>query len=215
MKKKAIQLSVWVALVILAAACGGSEVYKRLSAGSMPEMGAWDGVYYSEAYGRMELTENGTNVVGLYEGERYKGKIEGIAEGDLLNFKWTQWNEDLNGKTRETTGHGYFRYTVVDEGTPEKSRLVHWAKGEWGYLEDNAGHAWEAVKFPDGTKKVLTLEDKAPEEAQSKDPFASSGSSSSSSSSSSDSGSSDSSGGGMDSLGGGGGNLDEDVNDLF
>ena len=216
MKNRLMKLGLWVAFIALAAGCGGAEGYKKVTAGPMPAMGNWDGVYYSEAYGRMELTDNGNGtVVGLYEGDRYHGKIEGVPEGDLLNFKWTQWDEDLNGKSRETTGHGYFRYVVKEEGTAQKSRLTAYAEGEWGYLEANSGHPWVAVRFPDGTKKILNLQNKETgEKTSTANPFEGGGASSSSSdASSSDGGSLDSSSG--SSSGSGGGGLESDVSDLF
>lgn len=212
MKNNVRILSIGVALAALLVGCGGGEGFKRVVAGSMPAMGNWDGVYHSEAYGRMELSVNGETVIGLYEKDRDHGKIEGTAEGDLLTFKWTQWNEDLNGKVRKTTGHGFFRYVIKEEGTAQKSRPTHYAEGEWGYLEANAGNPWASVRLPEGTKKILTAEGNVskPEEGN-KDPFASPAGSSSSSSSSSEPASSG--GGSFDS--GGGGGLEDDVNDLF
>lgn len=189
MKKKLISVSFLVAFVVLATGCGHGEGYIKVVSGDMPQMGNWDGVYFSEAYGRMELSQNGDVVVGLYEGERYRGKIEGKPDGDVLHFKWTQWNEDLNGKTRETNGHGYFRYVIVEEGTAQKSRPTHYVKGEWGYLAANSGHKWEAIRFPEGTKKTLTMQETSAEKQVNSNPLDStSGSSSVGSSSSSDSG---------------------------
>ncbi|MBN2530253.1 MAG: hypothetical protein JXR76_27935 [Deltaproteobacteria bacterium] len=213
MKSKMIKWSLLGVLVLLATGCGGNEGYKKLVAGTMPEMGTWDGVYFSEAYGRMELSDNGNGtIIGLYEGERFHGKIEGVPEGDLMNFQWTQWNEDLNGKSRQTKGHGYFRYTVKEEGTAEKSRLTHYIEGEWGYLDANSGNAWSCVKFPQNTKKILTMDGKTAEEnAAAADPFAGGGGGAPAS----DSGDAapESGGSSMDSTGGGG--LSDDVNDLF
>ena len=218
MKKVLMNLSLWVVFVALATGCAGNEGYKRLSGGPMPQMGSWDGVYFSEAYGRMELSDNGNGtIIGLYEGDRFHGKIEGVAEGDLLNFKWTQWNEDLNGKERESKGHGYFRYMVKEEGTAQKSRLTSFIEGEWGYGEQNSGNTWKAVKFPDNTPKILTMDGKKATEdsAAPPDPFASGGGGSASSSddsSSSSTGDSSSGGGALDNSGGG---LEKDVDGLF
>lgn len=212
MKRNLMNLGFWVVLVALATGCGGNEGYKKPTAGAMPAMGNWDGVYFSEAYGRMELSDNGNGtIIGLYEGERFHGKIEGSAEGDLLNFKWTQWNEELNGKSRETTGHGFFRYITKQEGTTEKPRTTHFIEGEWGYLDKNAGNTWSCVKFPENTKKILTMDGKKAEESGPPDPFASGGSAASSDAPSDDA---PTSGGGMDASGGGGA-LESDVNDLF
>lgn len=172
MKRNLFNFSIWLVFVALLVGCGGNEGYKKLVAGQLPDMGNWDGVYYSDAYGRMELSDNGNGtIVGLYEGERFHGKIEGTAEGDLLNFKWTQWNEDLNGKSRETKGQGYFRYVIKEEGTMEKSRPTHYIEGEWGYLDANSGNTWSCVKFPQNTKKILTMDGKKAEEGELSNPF--------------------------------------------
>ena len=215
MKRNLMNLGLWGLFVALATGCAGNEGYKRLSGGPMPQMGTWEGVYYSEAYGRMELSDNGNGtIVGLYEGERMHGKIEGTAEGDLLNFKWTQWNEDLNGKERETKGHGYFRYLIKEEGTATKSRLTHFAEGEWGYLDKNSGNTWNCVKFPPNTPKILTMDGKKADVGDKPaDPFAGGGGGSSTSSDSGASEPASSGGGALDSTGGGG--LEQDVDDLF
>ncbi|MBN2803256.1 MAG: hypothetical protein JXR91_09190 [Deltaproteobacteria bacterium] len=215
MKKTALILSLMSGIFAIAiiAGCGGSQGggYKSINPGNMPQDGTWDGVYFSDAYGRMELTANGSMVIGLYESERWKGKIEGDTNGNVLNFKWTQFNEDLNGKVRTTSGHGYFVLTSKDEGTAEKSRITFFIKGEWGYGENNSGNNWEAVKFPEGTQKILKMmgaADDADKGSTGKDPF------SSPSGAAGSTPSSNSNGGGIDSTGGSN-DLNDDVNDLF
>lgn len=153
--KRNIWTPILVLVCLVAIGCGGDPHSKRLNAGNMHPEGSYEGVFHSAAYGRMEFTQNGESVVGLYEGERHFGKIEGTVDGDLLEFRWQEWKEDLNGKVRSTSGHGYFVYTVVEEGTLENPRLAHFLKGEWGYDSDNAGNKWEAVKFPPKSKKIL------------------------------------------------------------
>jgi hypothetical protein len=153
---------VCVAVALLALGCGGSEARPSrvtISAQPMPQDGNFDGVFQSPAYGRMEFTCSGPQCVGLYEGERHFGKITGMVEGNLMNFTWTQWNEDLQGKLRSKTGHGYFLYTVVEEKTAHSSRMTHKIDGEWGYDDDNAGNVWNAVKLTKVTKKTLKPHD--------------------------------------------------------
>ena len=143
--------------VLFAVGCGGSQKAARVEIAPrpMPQGGNFDGVYQSPAYGRMEFTVQGANVVGLYEGERHYGKIEGTIDGDVLNFTWTQWQQDLQGKERTSTGHGYFRYVIDEEKTTASSKMVHKLNGEWGYDADNAGNPWKAVKLSERTKKQL------------------------------------------------------------
>jgi hypothetical protein len=143
-----------LAAAALTAGCGGNPNRKILTPADIHPEGNFDGVYHSEAYGRMEFTVNNDNVVGLYEGERHYGKIEGTVNGDLMNFKWYQWNEDLNGKVRQSSGRGYFRYEVITEGTAQNPRLTHFLKGEWGYGDDNAGNPWEAVRHSTAKKNL-------------------------------------------------------------
>jgi hypothetical protein len=152
-----IACAVCCVAVLFAVGCGGAQkaTSVELAPRPMPEGGNFDGVFQSPAYGRMEFTVQGANVIGLYEGERHYGKIEGTINGDVLNFTWTQWKQDLQGKERTSTGHGYFRYIIDEEKTTASSKMVHKLNGEWGYDADNAGNPWKAVKLSDRTKKQL------------------------------------------------------------
>ena len=144
--------------VLFALGCGGGQVKAtrvEIAPSPMPEGGNFDGVFQSPAYGRMEFTVQGANVIGLYEGERHYGKIEGTINGNVLNFTWTQWKQDLQGKERTSTGHGYFRYIIDEEKTTSASKMVHKLNGEWGYDADNAGNPWKAVKLTGRSKKQL------------------------------------------------------------
>jgi hypothetical protein len=123
--------------------------------GKMPAGGNFDGVFQSPAYGRMEFTVNGANAVGLYEGERHFGRIEGEINGNVMFFHWTQWKEDLQGKVRKSTGRGYFKYRIDQEGGATSTRDVHRLRGEWGYGEADVGNPWGAVKLSVRAKKRL------------------------------------------------------------
>jgi len=143
--------------VLFALGCGGAQTPTsvQIAPSPMPEGGNFDGVFQSPAYGRMEFTVQGANVVGLYEGERHYGKIEGTINGNVLNFTWTQWKQDLQGKERTSTGHGYFRYGIEEEKTSTSSKQVHRIAGEWGYGADNAGNPWKAIKLTGRAQKQL------------------------------------------------------------
>ena len=151
-----IACAVCCVAVVFAFGCGGAQKQTsvEISPRPMPEGGNFDGVFQSPAYGRMEFTVQGANVVCLYEGERHYGKIEGTINGDVLNFTWTQWKQDLQGKERSATGHGYFRYVVDEEKTSTSVKKVHKLVGEWGYDADNAGNPWKAVRLERAKKQL-------------------------------------------------------------
>lgn len=156
--KTRITCAVCCVAVLFALGCGAGGGQKsttvEISPRPMPEGGNFDGVFQSPAYGRMEITVQGANAVCLYEGERHYGKIEGTISGDVLAFTWTQWKQDLQGKERSSTGHGYFRYVIEEEKTTTSSKHVHRLVGEWGYDADNAGNPWKAVKLERAKKQL-------------------------------------------------------------
>ncbi|MDD5305749.1 MAG: hypothetical protein PHU25_00370 [Deltaproteobacteria bacterium] len=138
----------------LAAGCGGAMAGKStFKPGPMPEGGSFDGVWMTD-FGRMELTETGGNVTGLYEGEMRYGRIEGHVNGDLLYFKWTQWDERLRGKPRETNGHGVYKYAIEQVKDHKKHKIV----GEWGFGDSEVGNVWNGNKLTEGKKKLKPKE---------------------------------------------------------
>jgi hypothetical protein len=155
-----MRVALWIAGVVLATAfatgCGGSQASSaNLQPGKMPAGGNFDGVFQSPAYGRMEFTVDGNRAVGLYEGERNYGRIEGTIQGDVMLLHWTQWTADMQGKVRETRGRGFFRYTIEIDAGSTVTREVHRLNGEWGYGEDETGNVWNAVKLSVRAKKQL------------------------------------------------------------
>jgi hypothetical protein len=141
-------------LVVFAfiAACGGNKeaLYTR---GPMPMNGNFDGVYSSD-FGRMELTvEGGSTVVGLYENNDKYGRLEGEIKDNLLLFSWTQWDVNMRGKLRETTGRGVFQYMV--EEAPGGGAPTHWLKGFWAYAKDPLTNPWKAYKLGAKAQKKL------------------------------------------------------------
>lgn len=154
--RKALAISVVTLAAVGAIGCGGGQaVTANIQPKPMPEGGNFDGVFQSPAYGRMEFTVEGDKAVGLYEGERHYGRIEGKINGNVMRFTWTQWNMDLQGKRRSKTGKGYFIYKIDEEKGATKTRFVHRLKGEWGYGESEVGNPWKAVKLSTRAKKIL------------------------------------------------------------
>lgn len=127
-------------------ACGGSNQGPKTSvdvkAGDMPEGGAWQGVYYSQTYGFLHLTESGGSVTGAWRtvsGDKW-GELFGEIKGDLLTYSWKEHKIGMIGPNATVEGKGYFRYTVP------KSGEAHEIQGEWGLGDNNAGHTWNALK---------------------------------------------------------------------
>jgi hypothetical protein len=148
-----------LAISILAAGCGGANKDALYTRGPMPFDGNFDGVYQSD-FGRLELTvESGDRVVGLYERNDVYGRIEGEVNGNLLLFKWTQWNVEMRGKIRETSGRGVFQY-MVDEAQGNSSPR-HWMSGYWAYGKDSPTNPWKAYKLGTKAKKKLVAFDPA------------------------------------------------------
>jgi hypothetical protein len=143
----------------LAAACGGSAhvVKSKWKPGPMPAAGNFDGVYGSD-FGRLEITVSGDAAIGLYEADKHYGRLEGKVDGDLLHFSWTQWNEDMQGKLRETTGRGVFRYIVTTQTMGDRVDEEHSLDGTWGYGASEAGNSWRANKNPRANKQLQPRE---------------------------------------------------------
>ena len=135
--------------------CGANKQELKYTKGPMPADGNFDGVYQSD-FGRMELTADGSGrVVGLYEKNDVYGRLEGEVEGNLLFFKWTQWNEEMRGKTRETTGDGVFQYIIEEVPTTSSTKKYHKLAGWWNYGEGELTNPWNAAKLSERAKKRL------------------------------------------------------------
>jgi hypothetical protein len=143
--------------VLIICGCGGGrgkvQTWKK---GPMPETGAFDGCYQSD-FGRLELTmQYDGSVTGLYEDELHSGRIQGKADGNLLEFKWTQWNYEMRGKERKTTGSGVFQYIVEKIEGANKTREYSRLDGWWGYDDGKPKNRWNAQKLSTNTEKKLT-----------------------------------------------------------
>jgi hypothetical protein len=125
----------------LLAACGGGQSGSSISPGSMPSGGSFSGVFHSPQYGEMHMQQQGAAVVGRYEKDERRGRIQGTARGDLLRFEWTEERELVGGRPTITRGRGYFQYRVGDDGR-------HNLLGRWGLDDDdNGGGEWNAYKL--------------------------------------------------------------------
>ena len=143
---------VWIATLFVSfvvAGCGANKEQLYTKAPMHPS-GNFDGVYQSD-FGRLELTVSGDHVVGLYEKNEEYGRIEGEIKDNLLFFNWTQWNVEMRGKIRESSGRGVFQY-IVDENEAQER---HWLKGFWNYGSDAPSNPWNAYKYGARAQKKL------------------------------------------------------------
>lgn len=132
-------------LVPATVACGPNKDAKTVvdvQPGTMPSGQEWKGVYYSQLYGFLHLTDSAGTITGAWRttaGDKW-GEMWGEAKGDLLKYTWKEHTIGAIGADAVKEGAGYFRFTVPREGeAPE-------IKGEWGLGENNAGQTWTAIK---------------------------------------------------------------------
>ena len=107
----------------------------------MPAGGSFQGVWFSTQYGEMQLVQNELDVVGEYEKNDRRGRIEGRVTGDVLRFRWTERRELVEGRPTITSGRGYFRYEIGQDAK-------HYLVGEWGHdMHETGGGPWRAYKL--------------------------------------------------------------------
>lgn len=144
-------LAFYCSLVLSAApllACGpkGPPETIKVTVGEMPDGAEWKGVYYSQVYGNLHLQPDGSDMAGRWRtvaGDSW-GELTGKAEGNVLNYEWTEHKIGLIGPAASRTGKGYFKYVrnSGEEGIKNPDEI----EGEWGLGEKNHGNSWKAVK---------------------------------------------------------------------
>ena len=146
--RRLVKISLLAALAIPSAlavtACGPSNEVKHatIKAGEMPAGGEWQGVYYSQVYGYLHVLVDGKTAQGAWRtggGDAY-GELQGEVDGNVMKYTWTQHKIGMVGAEANSSGKGYFVYSIPKEGESHK------ISGEWGLGESDAGNKWEAVK---------------------------------------------------------------------
>ncbi|MDJ0762293.1 MAG: hypothetical protein QNJ97_04835 [Myxococcota bacterium] len=173
MMKRILRLIVLTAMIGAVTGCGASQSQqggKKWTEGPMPAGGNFDGVYQSD-FGRLELNVTGDRVVGLYENDMYNGRIEGEIDDNILEFNWTQWNQEMRGKVRETKGEGVFQYVVESVGVGASTSEYHRLEGWWGYTGKPLSNRWNAAKLSHRAKKKLKPFIPEPNEMQAGDSY--------------------------------------------
>jgi hypothetical protein len=141
----ALSLSLVLSLAGAVSGCGpsaGEVKHANVKAGSLPEGGEWNGVYFSTRFGYLHLVSDNRSANGAWRtasGDAW-GEMSGTCEGDLLKYEWTERKIGAIGADATRKGHGYFKYTIPTPGEPHK--IV----GEWGLGDSDAGNPWDAVK---------------------------------------------------------------------
>lgn len=127
-------------LVALALGCGGGGS-ANLRIGTMPPGGTFHGVWQSPQYGNMHLCQSGSQVVGDYEKDERRGRIQGTVQGDVMRFQWEERRELVVGRPSVSRGRGYFR---IAQGQDQD----WYFQGEWGHdSAEQGGGPWNGVKM--------------------------------------------------------------------
>ena len=141
--KMSLVLSLCLPLAAMGCGAGDKEVkHSTLKPGEMPMGGKWAGVYYSQVYGYLHLTEQGNAVTGAWRntaGDKW-GELAGEADGRILKYEWSEHTIGAIGAGADRSGKGVFLYAIPKENEP------HEIKGEWGLGENECCGKWEAVK---------------------------------------------------------------------
>lgn len=140
-----VSLLLSLLLPLSSVGCGGDEKevkHSTLKPGEMPMGGKWSGVYYSQVYGYLHLTEQGNAVTGAWRnaaGDKW-GELAGEADGRLLRYEWNEHTIGAIGAGADRKGKGVFLYKIPKENEP------HEIVGEWGLGESECCGKWDAVK---------------------------------------------------------------------
>ena len=122
-----------VALLVVLGGCASAGGVP--SGGEMPDGATYSGLWYSDQFEHMYLTQDGDDVVGVYT-YGGGGEIEGEVEGNVLLFSWHEPG-DRSQARRDMSGQGYFELS----GQGGDFELA----GEWGYDDERRGAGpWEA-----------------------------------------------------------------------
>jgi hypothetical protein len=115
----------------------------NLTAGEMPPLADWAGVYYSPIFGYLHLVRVKTIVKGRWLRPRkdYWGELSGDVQGNLLRFVWKEHAIGAVGPKATKSGRGYFVYSRLP-GRPVNDTL----EGQVGSGKDEVGTEWGAVK---------------------------------------------------------------------
>ena len=119
-----LSLVLSVAATLVACGPGGPEVkHAKLTPGSLPEGGEWNGVYFSTQFGYLHLVSDNKSANGAWRtaaGDAW-GEMAGECQGDLLRYEWTERKIGAIGADATKKGHGYFRYTIPKQAKPPRS----------------------------------------------------------------------------------------------
>jgi hypothetical protein len=141
MNVRASLLATFLLAAVLTSLAGcGAAGRANVSPGPMPDGETFTGVWHSPQYGTMQFVQTGSAVVGTYERDERRGRIQGTATGDLLRFEWSETREMVAGRPITTRGRGYFRFQIGGDGDA-------YVVGEWGHDDNETGGGpWRAAR---------------------------------------------------------------------
>ena len=123
-------------------ACGDKEAkHPKIAQGPMPEGQEWAGVYYHPVFGSLHIMEEGTNIIGAWERTNQSrfGELQGVANGNVVHFKWTEKDPNFPGPSGVKKGKGYFIFKMDAENRPI-------LEGQYGLGDEESGSGWNCVK---------------------------------------------------------------------
>ena len=135
-----VSMFLGLGLLLSLLGCGGGGGRADVEMRPMPPNSTYTGVYNSPQYGRMDLVQQGSQVIGEYHKDERTGRIQGTVSQNVLRFEWSERRELISGRPNMTRGRGYFQYLVDANGD-------HVIVGEWGHDDNETGGGpWRAVK---------------------------------------------------------------------
>jgi hypothetical protein len=132
----------WVALG--GAACGGGPSAKfsiAAKGGPMPAGQSWEGVYYNPVYGYLHVVGEGGNLTGRWRRTNSSGwgELSGSADGNVLNFTWTEHKYGEVGPAADVKGTGVFVFKLGPNDIPELD-------GQFAINDSDSVGDWHCIK---------------------------------------------------------------------
>lgn len=134
------RILIFLAMFASLAACGGAG-RADITIAPMPDGASFHGVWQSPQYGDMHLCQTGSSVIGDYEKDERRGRIQGTIQGNTLRYTWEERRQMVVGRTQVTRGRGYFQLVLGEDNN-------QYFTGEWGVDEqETGGGPWNAAKL--------------------------------------------------------------------
>ncbi len=140
--------------------CGPQKPKPRVAQvtqGTLPAGESFSGVWYNSFRGELHLIQTGNKVEGGWnskENGRW-GKLQGEVSGDVVRYTFEEYKTGMIGPGAKSKGKGYFKFAP---GEPPNEPSL---KGEYGFLENEAGNEWVAGRMKDAKPSLDDVKIKA------------------------------------------------------